>query len=120
MNRARRVDTVMGFTVIEVMIAVVVLTVVAVSLGMITRQVTAVMGRSRLELGAAAFLMTEAARLRETPWDSLTNGSRTRGDSVATWTVSDSAGVRRILLVTGYTGTLIAVDSALIVRRRSP
>lgn len=123
MRHTGRVDKAAGFTIIELMVALVVLTVIATSLGLAIQQVTSVIRRSRLELGAAAFLVTEVSQLRETPWDELASGSRTRGDSVATWTVSDSGGARRILLVTGHTsatGTMVALDSTLVVRLRSP
>lgn len=123
MRSTRRADTVAGFTIIELMIALAVLTVLASSLGIAIQQVTGVTRRARLELGAAAFLVAEVSHLRETPWDELASGSRTRGDSVATWTVSDSEGAKRILLVTGHTsatGTMVAVDSTLVVRLRSP
>lgn len=122
MKRARTSGTA-GFTIIEVMVAIVVLTVVSVSLGLVIERAAAVTRRSRLELAAATFLLAEAARLRESPWASLTSGSVARGDSVATWTVSDSGAVRRIVLVTAQTsatGSQVAQDSVLIVRRRSP
>lgn len=113
-----------GFTIIEMMIAVVVLTVVAMSVGRVTQQAAEISRRARLELGASALLTTEATRLRRIPWGSLANGSRTRGDSVATWTVTDSADIRKVLLVTGYTPrsteTFVVLDSVLIVRWRSP
>lgn len=124
MTRARRGRAGGGFTTVEVMIALAVLAVVAASLGRVASQVTHVVRRSRLELGAAHFLMAEAVRLRETPFAALSSGSRTQADSVATWTVSDSGGVRLVFLVTGYnsrtTGKLVALDSALIVRRSLP
>lgn len=123
MKRATRASAIAGFTIIEVMVAIVVLTVVAVSLGLVIERTTAVTRRSRLELGATTFLLAESARLRQIPWDSLTSDSLGRGDSVASWTVTDSAAVRRIVLVTAHTsptGSLVARDSVLIVRRRTP
>lgn len=124
MIRVHRARTLPGFTVIEVMVAVIVLTIIAAALGRVTRQVGAVSRRAQRELGATAFLMTEAARLRGAPWNELTDGSHTRGDSVASWTVSTAGHVRRIVLITGYTsrvtGSFVAWDTAIVVRRSPP
>lgn len=124
MMRSRRARIAPAFTVIEVMIAVIVLTIIAAALGRVARQAGAVSHRARRELAATGFLMTEAARLRVTPWNELADGTHARGDSVAAWTVSTSGHVRRVQLVTGYaspvTGSFVAWDTVVIVRRSPP
>lgn len=109
-----------GFTIIEILVALVFLTVVAIALASAIEQATRTVRHSRVELDAGLFLETEAERLRAMPYDSLTAGSRSLGLGTANWTVSDSAGSRRIVLVTRYgdAGSRQVWDTVSMVRLR--
>lgn len=107
-----------GFTLIEVMVALVFLSVVAVSLGAVTEQAIRTLRRSRLELDAARFTEVQAEQLRLVAYDALQSGSATSGRGVARWTVEDSTSFRRILLETRYgsPATGLVVDSVTLFR----
>lgn len=109
-----------GFTIIEVLVSVVFLTVIAVSLGTVTQQAARTIRRSRVELQAAEFLESQVEQLRFLAYDSLEAGTTSRGRGVATWTVEDSVTFRRILLETrfGSPATGLVVDSVTVFRVR--
>jgi len=109
-----------GFTLIEIMVALVFLSVVAISLGTAAQQATRTLRRSRLELRAALFLDAEVERLRILDYDSLVDGVRTRGEGTATWNVTDSTTFRRVLLETRYGSPAagLVVDSVTLFRTR--
>lgn len=122
MRRRRRHDHGLprGFTLIEIMVALVFLSVVAISLGTAAQQATRTLRRSRLELRAALFLDAEVERLRILDYDSLVDGVRTRGEGTATWNVTDSTTFRRVLLETRYGSPAagLVVDSVTLFRTR--
>lgn len=107
-----------GFTLVEVLVALVILTVVAVSLGGAMETAIRNVRLSRMELNAAHFLESEVERLRTISYDSLSDGRRTRGPGVAEWTVADSTRFRLVLLETRYGSPAggWAVDSVTIFR----
>ena len=107
-----------GFTLIEVLVALVFLTVVAVSIGGAMQNAIRNVRRSRMELNAAVFLEAEVERLRTMAFDSLVAGHRSRGPGIATWTVADSARFRQISLETRYGSPAggWVVDSVTIFR----
>ena len=107
-----------GFTLVEILVAMVILTVVAVSFGATTQHATRIVTRSRTELAAQQFLEVEAERLRLLAFDSLVDGSRARGRGIATWWVQDSTAFRQVLLETRYgsPATGLVVDSVVIFR----
>lgn len=107
-----------GFTLIEIIVALVFLSVVAISLGAAAQQATRTLRRSRLELQAARFLDAEVERLRILDYDSLVDGALTRGAGSATWTVADSGTFRRVMLETRYgsPGVGSLVDSVTLFR----
>ncbi len=109
-----------GFTLIEIIVALVFLSVVAIALGGATQQATRTLRRSRAELGAARFLDAEVERLRILDYDSLADGARTRGRGIATWTVTDSLTFRQVLVETRYgsPATGLLVDSVTLFRTR--
>ncbi|GMV05959.1 MAG: hypothetical protein AMXMBFR53_22360 [Gemmatimonadota bacterium] len=119
-RRTRRASDRGGFTVVEVLVAVVFLTVVAVSLGAVTQQAARTVRRSRVELGAAEFLEAQVERLRILDYDSVVPGTFARGRGIATWTVEDSTTFRRVLLETrfGSPATGLVVDSVTLFRVR--
>lgn len=120
-RRARaRAAVLGGFTIIEVLVAVVFLTVVAVSLGAVTQQAARTIRRSRTELSAAGFLEAEVERLRVLDYDSVVSGKASRGRGLAIWTVEDSVTFRRVLLETRYGSPAsgLVVDTVTLFRVR--
>ena len=109
-----------GFTLIEIIVALVFLSVVAIALGGATQQATRILRRSHTELQAARFLDAEVERLRILDYDSLADGARTRGRGIATWTVTDSLRFRQVLVETRYgsPATGLLVDSVTLFRTR--
>jgi Tfp pilus assembly protein PilV len=107
-----------GFTIVEVIIALVVLTVVGVAMAAANQHAARILQRSRIELNAARFLEAEVERLRILPFTSLSDGQHTQGRGIATWTVVDSTSYRRLLLETRYgsAATGMIVDSVTIYR----
>lgn len=107
-----------GFTLVEVLVALVFLTVVAVSIGGAMQNAIRNVRRSRMELNAAVFLEAEVERLRTIAFDSLVAGHRAQGPGIATWTVADSARFRQISLETRYGSPAggWVVDSVTIFR----
>ena len=107
-----------GFTLIEVLVALVFLTLVATALGAASQQAARTLRRSRVELDAARVLEDESERLRYLSFDSLVGGTRTHGRGIATWTVADSGAFRQVLLVTRYGSPAsgLAVDSVTLLR----
>ncbi len=109
-----------GFTLVEVVVALIFLTVVALSLTSTTQFAARLMGRSELELQAAHFLEREAERLRATEIDSLVDGSRSAGLGEASWEIVDSTTFVQISLTTRY-GTGVSGflgDTVTILRLR--
>ncbi len=110
-----------GFTIIEVLVTLVVLTVVGVSLAGANQYAARILQRSRMELNAARFTETEAERLRLTTYASLATGQRTEGRGIARWTVVDLTTYRQVTLVTVYgSGAIGFVTDSLTIYRLPP
>lgn len=109
-----------GFTLPEILVALVFLTLVAVSFATTTQYAGRIVNRSRLELAAGQFLQVETERLRVVAYDSLRDGSRARGRGIATWSVQDSSSFRQVTLETRYgsPATGLLVDSIVLFRTR--
>lgn len=90
---------------VELLVAVVLLTVIALSLSSSALYSSRLLERSRAELHAAEMKSSELERLRALPWDSLSDGARSLPEGSASWQVEDSASYRRILLTIEYTGS---------------
>lgn len=107
-----------GFTIPEILVALVLLTVVAVSLAATTQYAARIVNRSSMELAAQQFLEGESERLRLTPYDSLRDGRRSEGRGIATWRVQDSTTFRQVLLETrfGTPAQGLLVDSVILFR----
>lgn len=109
-----------GFTLIEIVITILFLSVIALSFASSMQFSARLLGRSQIELQAAQFLESEAERLRSLSLDSLVTGSRSEGWGQASWQVVDSTTFVQIILTTQYgtdaTGTV--ADSVTIVRLR--
>lgn len=109
-----------GFTMIEVIVTLVFVSVVGVALTASTHHAIRILQHSRSELNAARFLASQVERLRLISYDSLGDGTRTEGRGVARWVVVDSTAFRRVLLETRYgsPATGARVDSVTIYRIR--
>lgn len=107
-----------GFTLIEVLVTLVFLTVVGVAFSSASQHATRILQRSRLELNASLFLETEVARLRLLAYESLVDGSRADGRGIASWTVADSAAFKEIMLEVRYGSPArgLLIDSVTIYR----
>ena len=105
---------------IEVVVALLFMTVIALSFSATTQFSARLLARSQIELGAAQFLEAEAERLRALSFDSLSSGSRSNGMGQASWDVVDSTTFVQIVLSTEYglasLGTV--ADSITIYRLR--
>lgn len=94
-----------GFTVVELIVAVVLLSVVVLALSASALYTARALRQSSEHLRASELLQGELERLLSLPYDSLVSGSRTLPQGTAAWTVVDSVTYRRILLVTHYAPT---------------
>lgn len=94
-----------GISIVELLVAVVLLAVVVVSLAAAGLHAQRTLTRSRVQLEAAEFMQAELERLHAQPYDSLESGSRTTEKGSSSWTISDFGGYRRILLITEYAPT---------------
>jgi Tfp pilus assembly protein PilV len=110
-----------GFTVVEVIVAVVLLSVVALSLAGFTLYASRALRTSSAHLRAAEFAQAELERLLTVPYDALASGTRSTAQGRATWTVEDSVTYRRIRLVTEYAPTpAVSVWDTLVAYRTKP
>lgn len=87
-----------GFTLAELIVAVVVLSMIAMSLVSGMRIVTASLTRATLELRATQLIEDEVHRLRTAPVASLADGTATRPGGTSAWTVTDSGSYLRVEL----------------------
>jgi len=88
-----------GFTLVEVLVAIVILSIGALAWVGTSRVASASMRAATLELRAAQLIQEEVERLRTAPLDSLRAGSAARPAGDALWTVADSGAYLRIELV---------------------
>lgn len=88
-----------GFTLVEVLVAIVILSVGALALVGTSRVASASVRQAVLELRAAQLIQEQAERLRTLPLDSLRAGSVARPVGDAAWTVADSGSYLRVQLV---------------------
>lgn len=105
---------------VEVLVTLVIMTVVGVSLAAGNQYAARIMQRSRTEINAQRFMVSEVERLRLVPFATLTSGTRTEGRGISTWTVVDSTSYRRVFVQTRYgsAATGLVVDSVTIYRVR--
>jgi len=94
---ARRSQT--GFTLVEVLVAIVILSMGALALVGTSRVASASVRQAVLELRAAQLIQEQAERLRTLPLASIGPGSVTRPAGDALWTVADSGSYVRVQLV---------------------
>jgi prepilin-type N-terminal cleavage/methylation domain-containing protein len=87
-----------GFTLIEVLVAIVVLVVGALALVGSGRVASASVRRATLELRTATLIQEEVERLRTLPLAALTDGSATYPEGSTQWVVTDSVTYLRVEL----------------------
>jgi len=93
-SRGRR-----GFTLVEVVVAVVVLSVGALALLGSSRVSATSLRRAVLETRVARLLETEVERLRAAPLATLVGGTAAYPEGSTAWTVTDSVTYLRVELV---------------------
>lgn len=110
-----------GVSIVELLVAVVLLAVVVVSLAAASLYANRTLTRSRMELESTEFMQSELERLRAIPYGELEGGSRTTVEGTSSWTVSDSAGYSRILLITHFAPAEgVSVWDTVVAYRLSP
>lgn len=87
-----------GFTLVELMVAVVLLFAMAIALVGTTRIVSRSLRQATLELRAAQLIHDEVHRLRTLPSASLQDGTATHPGGSSAWTVADSGAYLRVEL----------------------
>jgi prepilin-type N-terminal cleavage/methylation domain-containing protein len=88
-----------GFTLVEVVVAIFILSLGALALVGTGRVASASLRQATLELRVAQLLQEEAERLRTLPVDSLRDGVASRVAGDALWIVRDSGAYVRVELV---------------------
>lgn len=88
-----------GFTLIEVVVAILILSVGVLAWVGTGRVVSASVRQAELELRVARLVQEEARRLGTLPIDSLRDGASTSGPGDAFWIVQDSGAYLRVELV---------------------
>ena len=107
-----------GFTLVEVLVSVFVLTVGILALVSTSRVAAVSLRRATLELRAAELIQEDVERLRTLPFDSLRDGQATRGAGDTRWTVTDSVSYLRVELeVTTRPEAGVALTDTVFVYR---
>ena len=88
-----------GFTLIEVLVAIVILSVGAMAWVGTSRVASASAREAALEIRVAQLIQEQAERLRALPVDSVRDGSASSSAGDALWTVADSGSYVRVQLV---------------------
>ena len=87
-----------GFTLVEVIVSIVILTVGVLALVGSSKVSAASLQRATLELRVAELIEEEVERLRTLPIGSLADGSATRPAGTTRWLVTDSVSYLRVEL----------------------
>ena len=88
-----------GFTLVEILVAIVILSLGAMAWVGTSRVAAISMRAAALELRAAQLIQEQVERLRTMPVDSVRDGSAARPAGDALWTVADSGSYLRVELV---------------------
>lgn len=109
-----------GFTLIEVIVAIMVLTIGVLALVGSSRVAAASLQRATLELRVAELIQEDVERLRTLPFDSLVDGQATRLAGDSRWLVTDSGSYLRIELsvTTRPEAGLSLADTVFLYRAR--
>jgi len=109
-----------GFTLIEILVAIVILLIGALSLMGSSRIAAESLRRSGTELRAAQLIHDEVERLRTLPLDSLVDGVSVRPGGTSSWVVTDSVSYLRVelALTTSAVGGVTQSDTVFVYRNR--
>ena len=77
-----------GFTIVELLVALMIFAVGMLGLAATAGSVTRMMGGARRQVIAATVAQTRLERLRSSPCNSITSGTETTRGVTSTWTVS--------------------------------
>ena len=91
-----------GFTLIEVIVAMIILTVGVLGLAASAGAVSRLSSEGVRSSGAAALSGAKLEELRATPCANLANGTQTTGAYTLTWTIATSGFIRTVTLVVSY------------------
>jgi Tfp pilus assembly protein PilV len=113
-----------GVTLMEIVIALFILSVVLASLGGLMSQVSFKTRQAAALTYLSAAAQEAAARVEALPWDSLSPGTATDTSGrlvyVRSITVTDVAGLKAVQVVLTPTGSLTAPPETLVVYRARP
>lgn len=109
-----------GFSLIELMVALVILTVGVLGLAAVTAFTVQNVTAAELDTARGQALQTVVERLRALPYDSLRSGDAVVGDYKVTWSVTDNVNSSTITVVTlgpgmtpGYDGAMPSISGAV-------
>jgi type IV pilus modification protein PilV len=85
---ASRMQARAGFTIVELLVALMIFAVGMLGLAATAGSVTRMMGGAKRQVIAATVAQTRLERLRSSPCASITSGSDTTRGVISTWTVS--------------------------------
>ncbi len=97
-----------GFSLIEVMVAMVILSVGVIGLAASATAITRMTGEGGRSGGAAAVASTRFEQLRATACASLANGTATSGKYSESWTVSSSGQLVTVTETVTYVGSRVS------------
>ena len=103
-----------GFTIVELVIAIIILAFGVLGLAGTTMLVVRQVTLADVNTERAAALQAVVERLRATNTNTLTNGSQTIGSFAVSWTVTDSTALSKTVRVI-TTGPGLRKDSAAVV-----
>lgn len=98
----RRSKGAQGFSLVEVIVAMVLLTIGLLCLAASARSVTRLTSQGALVGQAAAVVASRMERLRAGACDALAGGSATSGSFTERWTVDPSGPVRTVTIMVSY------------------
>ncbi len=91
-----------GFSLVEVVVAILVLTIGILGLAASAGQVTKMTGWGQRYGGSAVVAASQLEQLRATPCTSLANGNTTSGRYAVTWTITANGTLRDMVVTVTY------------------
>lgn len=96
-------NTQRGFTIVEVVVAIIMITIGAIGIARASGGMIEMLSRGDRATTAATLAQDQMERLRATPCTSMTYGTRTeQGRYILDWSVTAAPTVRRVLLTASY------------------
>jgi Tfp pilus assembly protein PilV len=118
MKKTRRLTSnALGISMVELLVAVTVISVVILSLAASSLYSTRTATRSRVHLQATEFQQSEIERLLSLPYDSVISGKRRTPYGTSAWIVTDSFDFKQVISITRYApGGIAEWDTAVAYR----